>query len=109
MIGAVVNIGLNCVLIPKWKGTGAAIATAIGYMVILAINMVMTYRIIKIDFMIMRNLLCYCLLIIEIISVLSASLMGIVIAFGCVIGIMLLNVKEFVFLAKRITDRSAQK
>lgn len=108
-IGAVANIVLNILLIPKLKGMGAAIATAIGYMIILIIDMSMTYRILPINFMIKRNFLCYCLLVVEIISVLYENIIGIILAVVCVLVIVLFNLKEFVFLVRMIIERIAIK
>ncbi len=49
VIGAVSNIVLNFALIPKFAGFGAAIATAVSYLVIMVIRMVDISRIIEID------------------------------------------------------------
>lgn len=49
MAGAIINIILNFVMIPFWGGYGAAIATAIGYLVTFFARLVGSNKIIKLD------------------------------------------------------------
>lgn len=49
MAGAIVNIILNFVMIPFWGGYGAAIATAIGYLVTFFARLVGSNKIMKLD------------------------------------------------------------
>lgn len=103
--GAVVNVVLNLILIPVLVGTGAAIATAVSYFVILIINMVITHRILAINFMVVRNVACYALIIIEIISMLNESIFGIVCAGACTTIVFAINIKEFVCFAKMLLSK----
>lgn len=47
LAGAIVNILLNVLLIPEFQGTGAAIATVSGYMVIWIVNMIVNLNFLK--------------------------------------------------------------
>jgi O-antigen/teichoic acid export membrane protein len=65
LVGAVVNILLNMILIPKYEGIGAAIATCIGYYAILQINIYNTGKILKMEYNNLKYNLLYIILIIE--------------------------------------------
>lgn len=49
-IGVVLNIVLNCILIPRWGITGAAIATFVGYLVIWVIRTIDTNKFMKVKY-----------------------------------------------------------
>ena len=102
MVGAIVNIILNFILIPLYKGHGAAIATAIGYITIWTINMINSRDIIKMNFNLIRIIPAGCILVIEIVAILSDSLMGYIVSAICVMLIMLINYREFINIIKII-------
>lgn len=95
LTGAVVNIILNLVLIPKYAGIGAAIATVIGYLVIWTIDMINTKKIFRMDFNLKRMILSYIIMIVEIVLIIQDNLKGIVIATVCVILICVINGSAF--------------
>lgn len=105
LTGAIVNIGFNLMLIPIYGGRGAAIATVIGYTIIWIIDMINTRKLLKMNFNLIRIILAFFILIIEIAAVLSEHFAGYCIASICVCFIVLINIKEFVYLAKNITAK----
>ena len=62
MGGAIINTICNFYLIPQLEGIGAAIATVCGYFTILIANIILTRRIIKIDFAFRKNIISYLIL-----------------------------------------------
>lgn len=111
MTGAITNIVLNFILIPKFKGTGAAIATVVGYAMIWIIDMINTSKLFKMNFNLIRLVPGYIILIIEICAVLWNCMLGWIIASACVMIICALNIKEFIqilhmLLAKTKKERS---
>lgn len=66
-IGSVVNIGLNFLLIPKFHGMGAAVATAIGYLVIWISRVCNSRKIMKLKINLKRDIISYGLILIQII------------------------------------------
>lgn len=96
MTGAITNIVLNFILIPKFKGTGAAIATVVGYAMIWIIDMINTSKLFKMNFNLIRLVPGYIILIIEICAVLWNCMLGWIIASACVMIICALNIKEFI-------------
>lgn len=60
-IGSVLNIILNFVLIPKYQGLGAAIATLIGYAVIWLSRLIHSRKIMVLEYHIIRDIICYLL------------------------------------------------
>lgn len=103
--GACVNLILNFTLIPIFEGTGAAIATAIGYLTILVLDMILTRRILEMDFCLIRNSVCWILMIVEIISMLSERKAGVVIALLCTVFVILLNIREFAYLGNLLLKK----
>lgn len=103
--GAVVNIVLNMILIPKFGGSGAAIATFIGYMTIWIVNMKNTRKIIKMNLNLCNIVISTCLIIIEIISVLLNCKNGYVLASICMSGVLLMNRGAFVDILNMIKIR----
>lgn len=89
--GAMVNIILNIILIPRFAGNGAAIATCIGYMTIWAVNMKNTRNIIKINLNMYKIVVSTCIIILEIFAVLINCWQGYVVAAICTIGVCVIN------------------
>ena len=67
VISAITNIVLNSILIPNFKVTGAAIATAISYFVMWIIRQVKMKKYIKLNHNFTIDILVYGLLIIQVI------------------------------------------
>lgn len=95
LLGAVVNIILNVILIPKFLGIGAAIATLIGYMTIWVVNMKNTKKILLINFNLRVILFSLIFIIIEIIFILSETKERYIIAAMCSLGVILFNRRPF--------------
>ena len=103
--GAIVNVIFNFILIPKFGGMGAAIATAVGYFVIYIMTIILTRKIIKIDLQLTKSIFCYSLIIVETILLLSDSLRFRIIAFGCALAVLLINIKEFIKLSMLLYEK----
>ena len=106
--GATINILLNLLMIPVLKENGAAIATCIGYVVILTVNIVNTRKILDMDFNLKRNIIAYSVMIVEMALVHCDNVMGYVLAMLCVLIIILLNVNELKSLIS-ISCRKSKK
>ena len=104
-VGAVFNVLMNFILIPKMEGTGAAIATAFGCFTILIVEVIMTKKILNMDFGVIRNVTGYVLIIIEILSILNDSILGYIVALLCVIGIVCINIRELIHLVKLTVEK----
>ena len=96
MTGAITNIILNFILIPKFGGIGAAIATVVGYAIIWIIDMINTSKLFKMDFNLIRLIPGYIFFIVEVCAVLQNCMWGWMVASVCVIIICILNIKEFI-------------
>lgn len=106
LAGAVVNILLNVLLIPKFQGTGAAIATVAGYMVIWIVNMINTRKIMKINLYLGIILSSTALIVVQIICVLFDSWQSYIIAGVCIVGIILINRGAFLNIFETIKKRA---
>ncbi len=95
LAGAMVNIMLNIILIPRFAGSGAAIATCVGYMTIWIVNMKNTRNIIKIDLNMRRVIVSTCVIILEILLVLLNCWQGYGAAVICTIGVCVINRAAF--------------
>ena len=67
LIGAMGNIALNFLLIPRWGAMGAAIATTVSYFIVWLMRVINSRKIMIIDVKFKRSIACYFLLIFEII------------------------------------------
>ena len=106
LAGAIVNILLNVLLIPEFQGTGAAIATVSGYMVIWIVNMINTRKIMKINLYLGIILSSTALIVVQIICVLFDSWQSYIIAGICVVGIILINRGAFLNIFETIKKRA---
>lgn len=95
LIGAVVNIILNIVLIPQFKGIGAACATLIGYMTIWGVNMKNTRGIMVMNLNLKVIIISTFMIVIEIASVLLNCWQSYVVAVMCVVCVVLMNKEAF--------------
>lgn len=89
VVGAIVNTVLNAVLIPIYGMYGAAIATAIGFMIIWIIRLYYSYKFIEWNVLSFKSLFCILLLILEvIIEHMGSQLVGFKISIFCIITIL---------------------
>ena len=103
--GAMVNIMLNIILIPQFAGSGAAIATCIGYMTIWIVNMYNTRKIIEINLNIRKIIISTGVIILEISIVLLNCWQGYVAALGCVLIVCLVNRNVFEDIFRMLRTR----
>ncbi len=96
LTGALVNLLLNLILIPKYQGSGAAIATVIGYMVVWIINMINTRNILSMDFNLKKIVSSTIILVIEIVFILLNDKKYYLFSIFCVFGVLFINRKELV-------------
>lgn len=98
---AVVNTGLNIILIPDFGALGAAIATAVAYLVMYVSRLFISHTYIKIRFNHLKGVLIICLIICQIILEHMDSHMyaG---QFVCVFLIVLLSFKELYLFVKHL-------
>lgn len=88
MVGAIVNLCLNVILIPTVGLLGAAVATVISNIVIWVARMSYTKRYIHLDIKPLREILCFCMLILQAIVAYHEShfyVVQLVVLFGLVI------------------------
>ena len=105
LIGALTNIVLNSLLIPFWGGVGAAIATTIGYCVIMIVQIINTRKILVVDFGLIGNFISYMVIVLEIFMVLWDCLYGYIIAGGCVVILFIINIKGFIDVFQKFFSR----
>ena len=107
VVGAVVNIILNLILVPFIGALGAAIATAVSYIIVWIFRLYHTKRFMDIKINILRNVISYIILIVQAIMILiidNAILMyGIEIILFCIV--LILYIKEEKMLLKNILKR----
>ena len=109
LIGGLVNITLNILLIPKFEGMGAAIATAIGYFVILSVNTINTRKLLPMKFNCIKNGLGYLFIIGEILAIFWDCWQGYVIASILTLVILIMNSREFVEIVKNFFRKLKHK
>lgn len=59
LIGAIGNIILNFLLIPRWEAVGAAIATLLSYIIVFVIRLIQSRKLIAIKFNLVRDILTF--------------------------------------------------
>lgn len=109
LVGAIVNTILNFLLIPILEGTGAAIATVVGYVSIWTVQIILTKKILVIDYNLKRTIPSSVLIITEIIAVLSDSLAGYIIAALAVILVIVINGREFLQILSMAKNKLIRK
>ena len=107
--GAIVNVILNFLLVPKFGGMGTAIGTAVGYFIIYIITIILTRKIIKIDLQLPKSVAGYSLIIIEIILLLSDTMRSKIIAFGCALIVLMINIREFINLSMLLYEKIVKR
>ncbi len=91
LLGAIVNVILNYIFIPKWGAVGAAIATSFSYLVLWLVRVVTTQKIVKLKYNKKRLLGCSTVLVIQAYVQISEIKGDWLIASLCLIIIMLFN------------------
>ena len=104
-VGAVCNIVINLILVLKIGPIGAAIATAISYIIVWALKLYKVKKYIKLKLNLKRDILSYILLLIQIIVLLSFKesiiLYLILIAITLVITLLYLPVMKNLFISAK--------
>ena len=103
--GAVVNIILNYVLIMEFGTMGAAIATLISYFVMFIFALVMVRKYVRLKIHIFRDIVAYCLLIIESIFIIMNMKNFFVINAGIVLVLSAMYVQELGEMVKKCLKR----
>ena len=83
LIGAIVNIGMNFLLIPFWGAQGAAIATAMSYLVVYILRMYKSFSIMRLEIDMKENVVK--LTIIGILSIIACVNVYLTIIVGIII------------------------
>lgn len=109
LIGGTVNFILNLILIPMFKGTGAAIATTIGYLAIFIFQMINTKKILKMNFNLKCLIPTFVLLCFEIFLVSIDSFYTILFAVACAVIIFIINGKNFLFFVNLLLNKMRHK
>lgn len=100
LFGAIGNIVLNFALIPTMGGTGAAIATAVSYLVIMSIRMVDVRKFVDIEIDLKKFIIQLALLVISVALGCIDGCISVLVPATCFIGILLSDY-EFVKLGAR--------
>lgn len=98
LIGAIGNIVLNFILIPKLGAMGAAVATMISYFVVLFIRIINSRKIMTIDVNYIRSATSYLLLVLEIILLCTNNLKIYPAIILCTVLVFWLYRKNFYFI-----------
>lgn len=102
LVGSVVNISVNIIMIPRYSGFGAAVATLFGYMVICIIRYVFALKIIPLKVQFKNEGVCIFILIIMTAIAYKGLALRVI---SCILGIAVLLViqrKPFVFLLSEL-------
>lgn len=99
--GAVINLGLNLILIPKWHELGAAIATCIAYFIVLIYRTMDVRRYICIHVFSLKNTLLIISLVISGISV-YLGLSGVIIGVATTVAGIIINMPMWILMIKKI-------
>lgn len=93
LIGAIGNIILNFILVPKYGGIGAAIATAISYFAIMLIRMIDVCGFIELEINIKRFVIQFGLLFVSVVVGCTSGVISIIISSIIFIGITFSDIK----------------
>lgn len=94
LVGSILNILLNIILIPYIGEIGAAIATCVGYLVVLLINIFNTRKLLPMEFRLLQNILLSFLILAECILVVQESDYTYLMCISIVIIIVSINSKR---------------
>ena len=106
MIGACVNTAFNIVLVFFWGPIGAAIATLMSYCLVWTVRFKEVNKIIKLSVRIKRDIITYCLLIIQavIINMFDGSMLyGVEVIISTIV--LLLYIEDIEYLMKQILKK----
>ena len=102
MTGAIVNIGLNLLLIPSMGAQGAAIATCISYLAVFVIRAVNTRKYVRFSLHSVRIVLNVILLSAQTVLLLAFETHTVFMQIACVLLIISVNAKPFIEAFKYI-------
>lgn len=105
LAGAVLNMVLNIVLVYKYGALGAASATAISFGVVWGVRLYNSRTIVQIEIPFGKVFLNYCIIMIQSICIFTSIQTYLIINGICVIGMVLLNMKEAMSHIKEILAR----
>jgi O-antigen/teichoic acid export membrane protein len=105
LVGAVINILLNLILIPLFEGIGAAVATCIGYYIILQINIHNTRKILKMEYNNVKYHLLYLILIVECFIIMFDSKLSMLLAILPIAAILFVLRKEVLAMSKIVASK----
>ena len=102
--GALLNIALNFLLVPRFGAMGSAVATAISYFTMYAMAFLIVRKYVQIKTNMIRDYLSYLLLVLQ--SVVMIRSLGPVYLIGGLIVLLLvaLHGKEVVDMVKKVID-----
>lgn len=96
LVGAVINIILNFILIPKWGAIGAVITTLISYLVVWGIRVIHSRTILRIDYNYWRDSISMVLLAVEVLVLYSCQENSLPISIAIATLIILLRVRTVI-------------
>ena len=102
MIGAIVNLGLNILFTPLYGAMGAAVATAICYMVVWIIRYQQSKKYIRIKVNLKRDIITYILLIFQSILILMDGIKMHIWVGSLFVGICLLYMEDIKLVFEKI-------
>ena len=105
MIGAIVNLGLNILFTPFYGAMGAAVATAICYIVVWVIRYQQSKKYIRIRVNLMRDIITYILLIFQSIFILMNGIKMYICVGTLFVIICLLYIKDIRLVLGKIVRR----
>lgn len=104
VVAAITNCLLNAVLIPLYGAMGAAVATLLSFVIIWIIRLICTKKYIHIKFHILSDILCYGLLVVQIVIGLIAS-DGFLYQVAILITLIIINKSRVLALCQLLMDR----
>ncbi len=108
-LAALVNIGGNICLIPKYGEIGAAVATSFSYLVFWVIRMCNTRKIVKLNYNYFQIIGCSILLILQSVFQLLEVRYWIVLGGLCTLGIVAINKKRIDIIINRVVKREDKR
>lgn len=105
IMGAIINLVLNFIFTPIYGALGAAIATAISYIVVWAFRYVQSRKYIKLKINLTRDIIAYILLIVQSLLILIEGLKMYFFVGSVFLVICLLYIKDIMLVLNKILKR----
>lgn len=109
MAGAILNIILNLLLIPKMGTSGAALATCISYITVFLYRSVDTRKYIKIKLVTIRNVVSIALLIMMSIALFIENNLSLVILSACFAALIVIHARTVIILLEELIKLFVKK